>query len=73
MHYIINVHFLSCTVAVNPNPSVPCFVKLPVKIPVNPSIKLLSHVLPELGNEANAMAGKLFLLLKTVARVLHLS
>ena len=71
IHYIINIPCLSYKVA--ENPFQPCFQKVPVKIPVNPSIRLLSHVLPELGNEARAIAGKHFSVLNTVVSTLHSS
>ena len=45
--------------------------KLPVNIPVIPSIRYLNHVFPELGFDANATAGSICPLLKTVVKFSH--
>ena len=50
-----------------------CLQKVPVNIPVTPSIMYLSHVLPELGNDAKAMSGKCFRLLNFVSNFLQCS
>ena len=46
-------------------------MKLPVKTPKAPSIRYLSHVLPERGKDARAIGGKGFFVLNTILNFPH--